>query len=324
LKQMQTALFQAGISDWSQITTLPRAMKHALASIPWISHRASKIVESKDEDTFKAVLETLDHQCFETVLMQNSRGSWTICVSSQIGCAMRCLFCATGTMGLIRSLTSDEIVDQYRFWQDFLRNSFETTQRISNVVFMGMGEPLTNYENVKEALMTLLTYTDVGPTHIVVSTVGVIPQLNKLLTDKDWPHVRIAILHSANAAERMKIVPTSFPEFLDQLAAWTHEYARVMGNKRTYVTFEYTVLAGINDSPERAEELARYMKKTAARKINLIPLNAVAGKPFTRTERSRMDTFKDILSSHDITVTERRSMGTDIGAACGQLVSAQI
>lgn len=387
LKQINQALFDPTKKSWSDITTLSKSMRETLEkNVPWISVELFKLYESKNHDTFKAILKSIDGKYFETVLMANKKGQWTICVSSQIGCAMRCTFCATGTMGLKRSLLADEIIDQYRFWLYFLhgnlpqplrsaeasvesaeplttrslrregskpiplltkeRRGFESREpqpngevqqspllskeglgevqstRISNVVFMGMGEPLANYEHVKETIHTWLTYTDLGKTKITISTVGILTQLTKLLTDPDWPDVRIAIsLHSANQKKREEIVPTTVPEFLQQLAAWSQAYHKVHGNRKHHVTYEYTLINGVNDTPALAEELARYIKKTAVSKINVIPLNPVAGKPFERSHQDRIDQFKSILRAHGLTVTQRKTMGDDIAAACGQLVS---
>jgi len=245
-------------------------------------------------------------------------------VSSQIGCSMRCSFCATGAMGLKRSLTSDEIVDQYRFWKYFLAQRPSLPQRISNIVFMGMGEPLANYDVIKQTIHTWFKYTDLGPTKITVSTVGILPRLEKLLEDPDWPSVRIAIsLHSANEVKRKEIVPTSVPDFLTRLAKWTHDYDKRYGNRRHWITFEFILINGVNDSDEHAEELARYVKKTAARKINIIPYNPVKGKVFERSQEKNIDHFKSVLRSHGIDVTQRKTMGDDIAAACGQLAVEQ-
>ncbi len=185
---------------------------------------------------------------------------------------------------------------------------------------MGMGEPLANYENVKSAIHTWLTYTDLGPTKIMVSTVGVLSQMEKLLTDPEWPPVRITIsLHSANQGRREEIVPTTIPDFIEKLADWSHRYRDILGNRRHHLTFEYTLISHVNDEPELARELATYVKKTAVTKVNVIPYNPVFGKTFTRTERDRIDIFKQILRDHDVNVTERKTMGDDINAACGQL-----
>lgn len=322
LKQLKTVLFDTNVSEWKDVSTLPKDMRELLENeqVPFMSVQKVKQFESKHLDTYKAVLRTVDKRNFETVLMANRRGQWTICVSSQIGCAMRCTFCATGTMGLTRSLTSDEIVDQYRYWQQFLATKPELPQRISNVVFMGMGEPLANYDNLKDSIHTWLDYTDLGPTKVTVSTVGVLAQLKRLLTDPDWPPVKIAVsLHSANQKRREEIVPTTVPDFLKDLAAWSHEYHKVKGNRRHHITYEYTLLTGVNDTPELARELAEYIEKTAVSKVNVIPYNPVEGKSFTRSDKERIEKFKHILRDRGIDVTQRRTMGDDIDAACGQL-----
>ena len=321
LKQVNTALFNMNISGWNDVSTLPKDLRAAaLKTIPWMSIEQVELYQSKRQDTFKAVLKTQDHKQFESVLMANRKGQWTICVSSQIGCAMRCNFCATGTLGLKRSMHSDEIADQYRYWQQFLLSKPELPQRISNIVFMGMGEPLANYDNVKAAIHTWLGYTDLGPTKIMVSTVGILTQMQKLLTDPDWPEVRIAIsLHSANQTKREEIVPTTVPEFLKKLAHWSHEYERELGNRNHYITAEYTLLSGVNDTPELARELAKYIKKTAIKKINVIPYNPVSGKSFSRSDRARIEHFKPIVLDMGVNITERKIMGEDSDAACGQL-----
>lgn len=324
--QLQKAFFDIKVKNWSEVSTLPVDMRAKIeeTKIPWLSVSLVRFFKSQMNDTYKAVLTTFDQRNFETVLMANNRGQWTICVSSQVGCAMRCTFCATGTMGLKRSLHSDEIVDQYRFWRDFLDKDKKLNQRISNVVFMGMGEPLANYENVKMAIHTWIKYTDMGPTKIMVSTVGVLSQMEKLLTDPEWPPVRIAIsLHSANQIKREEIVPTTIPDFIKKLADWSQRYQKILGNRNHRLTFEYTLIAGVNDTPELAEELAKYITKTAVSKINIIPYNPVKGKDFTRTDKTRIDAFKEILRGHDINVTQRRTMGDDIAAACGQLALAE-
>lgn len=326
LKQIAAALFDVHNTSITDVTTLPLHMRETLAEsdFPWMSVRLHTMFESKRGDTWKAILKGADDKLFETVLMRNKRDQWSICVSSQIGCAMKCTFCATGTMGLKRSLTADEITDQYRFWQQFVAARPELDERISNVVFMGMGEPLANYAAVKETIQTWLDFTDLGPTKITVSSVGILSQLEKILTDDDWPPVRIAIsLHSANQTRREEIVPTTVPDFLKHLADWSRRYDETKGNRNHHITYEYVLLAGVNDTEDIAYELAKYIHKTGVSKVNVIPYNPVAGKPFTRGDKERIDMFKDILRAKGITVTQRKTMGDDIAAACGQLVIAQ-
>jgi len=324
-QQVERALFDPAVAGWEGVTVLPKGMRETLAQkISWISHAVVQTQQNQTNDTYKTALQAPDGLRYETVLMRNTKENWTICVSSQIGCAMGCTFCATGTMGLKRSLTADEITDQYRGFQKFLHDHPDLPQRISNLVIMGMGEPFANYDNVKAAITTLLLNTDLGPTHLTVSTVGLLPMLEILLTDPAWPPVRIAIsLHSANAALRKKIVPSTVENFLPQLADWSRRYDKKLGNRRRYLTFEYVLLSEINDAKEHAEELADYLKTTAVKKINVIPYNPIAGKPFSRSQRERIDQFKSVLRARDCDVTERHTMGDDIAAACGQLVNRE-
>jgi len=340
LKQAEEALFLPGKKGWDDVQTLPKLMRETLVrEVPWMSVRKVQILESARKDTFKAVVEVEGGKRMETVLMQNARDQWTVCVSSQVGCAMRCTFCATGKMGLTRNLYADEIIDQIRFWRYFLEHKStehsvvpsvgvgsaqdDKGGRISNIVFMGMGEPLANYENVKSSLNTILARTDIGPTHITVSTVGVLPRLEQILTDAEWPHVRLAVsLHSADPKTRKEIVPTSFEDFLPRLLDWTQNYLRVLGNRRHHLTFEYVMLHGVNDTVHHAEVLADFVKRAGQVKVNLIPYNFTDSE-FESTPKRDLDRFMDQLKNQGVIVMSRRTMGEDIAAACGQLIIKQ-
>ena len=327
-KQIEQAFFVSSISGWDGVTSLSKEMREKLKDLPWMSVSANTVMVSKKKDTHKALLNLADGQIVESVLMENVRGEWTICVSSQVGCAMRCGFCATGKMGLKRSLTSDEIIDQYRFWQTYLSNSttppihdsITPPRRISNVVFMGMGEPLANYEGVKETLSVWLAHTDLGKTRITVSTVGVLPRLEQILTDKNWPHVRLAIsLHSAVAETRKQIVPTSYDDFLPKLADWARRYLAALGNRRHHLTFEYVMLKGVNDTIEQAQALAAFVRSIGDVRCNLIPYN-LTDCEFERSEDNQISRFLAVLGQAGVTAMKRKTMGDDIAAACGQLI----
>lgn len=321
-KQVEEALFQPQFHAWEEVSSLPKALRECLQKeLPWMSFKNSEVFHSKKGDTHKAMLTLEDDQKVETVLMENRRGQWTICVSSQVGCAMGCTFCATGKMGLLRSMTADEIMDQYRFWTDYLEQRPELPQRISNVVFMGMGEPLANYDNVKATLQTWLKYTDLGPTHITVSTVGLIPVLENLLKDPDWPAVRLAIsLHSADPVTRKEIVPSSYDGFLEKLEDWTFRYLEKFTGRRQHLTFEYVMLQNVNDTPDHAAKLAQLAQRVGRVKINLIPYN-FTDLGFQRSIHERTAIFKELLEESGLTVTVRKTMGDDIAAACGQLIT---
>jgi adenine C2-methylase RlmN of 23S rRNA A2503 and tRNA A37 len=321
LIQIDEAVFHTGWTSWNDVSNLSLTMREqASKEIPWMSVKEIFTFESKNKDTFKAVLEVNGGKRIETVLMRNAREQWTVCVSSQIGCAMRCTFCATGTMGLTRNLSSDEIIDQVRFWDIFLGKRPELTQRISNVVFMGMGEPLANYDNVRTTLQTLLKHTDIGPTRITVSTVGLIPMLEKVLTDPEWPSVRLAVsLHSADSETRKNIMPTSYDGFLDALVEWTQKYFEKFDSKRRHITFEYVMLANVNDTPMHAKALTAFAQRVGKVRINLIPYN-FTGSEYFNSEGDKADEFLEYLKSRNVDATKRRTMGDDIAAACGQLV----
>lgn len=322
LKQMEEALFSDHFGGFADISSMPIAMRETMAKeLRWLSVEPVRVFESAKKDTYKAVVETSDQKRIETVLMRNARGHFSVCVSSQVGCAMACTFCATGTMGLIRNLSADEIVDQYRFWVDFLKGRPELPQYISNIVFMGMGEPLANYENVKAALQLILAHTDIGPTRITVSTVGLVPMLRHLLDDPKWPTVRIAVsLHSADEATRKRMMPTSFDGFLDELASWAEEYFKRHDSRRRHLTFEYVMLAGVNDTAMHAEALIRFARRIGKARINLIPYN-FTGDVYRGSLPGDFVRFEERLRGAGVDVTKRRSMGDDIAAACGQLVT---
>ena len=233
---------------------------------------------------------------------------------------MACTFCATGKMGFTRNLTADEIVDQVRFWNQFLEARKDLSGRISNIVFMGMGEPLANYDNVKETLRLLLTYTDLGPTRITVSTVGLLPMLQKLLKDETWPPVRLAVsLHSADSETRKRIMPSSYDGFLDKLAEWANEYFQKFESRRRHLTFEYVMLSKVNDTSMHAQALIRFARRVGKVRINLIPYN-FTGSVYRDSLPGDFDRFEQELEAAGVIVTRRRTMGDDIAAACGQLI----
>lgn len=317
IEQIERGLYERGNTSWDDITTLSKSMREELnKQVDFLSIKDSQVLISKNKDTHKAMLTMADGAQIETVLMKNKRDHWTICVSSQVGCAMACSFCATGEMGFKRNLTQDEIVDQYRFWLNYIAED----EIITNVVFMGMGEPLANYDNVKATMNEWLEYTSLGKTKITVSTVGMIPVLEKLLKDPEWPHVRLAVsLHSADRNTRMSIVKTSYEEFLPKLTHWAKRYLDTFGNKKHHLTFEHVMLKNINDTDKHAVMLANYVNKIGNVKVNLIPYN-FTGSEYKKSDEEQIERFKEILEEKGVTVTRRKTMGDDIAAACGQLI----
>jgi 23S rRNA (adenine2503-C2)-methyltransferase len=328
LRQFEAAFFNSAARDFSGISNMSLSMRDTLnARMAWLSFSLEHLLTSVKKDTHKAIVKLNDGQCVETVLMQNARGNWTVCVSSQVGCAMACNFCATGKMGFTRNLLADEIVDQYRFWQMFLLERPRLPQRISNIVFMGMGEPLANYDNVKETLKQLLAHTDLGQTRITISTAGLLPVLRKILSDTEWPAVRLAVsLHSAISETRKKLMPSSFDEFLKELIIWAEEYFKKYASRRHHITFEYVMLSGVNDTEAHAKALIKFARRIGKARVNLIPYNFVSPKTgqadnvYCGSLPDDFEHFEKLLEEANVTVTRRRSMGDDIAAACGQLI----
>jgi 23S rRNA (adenine2503-C2)-methyltransferase len=223
-------------------------------------------------------------------------------------------------MGFTRNLTVDEIVDQYRLWVLYLADHPELAPRITNIVFMGMGEPLANYQNVKKTIETILHHTEIGPTRITVSTVGLIPMLTKLLDDETWPPVRLAVsLHSADPKTRREIMPSSYDNFLDKLLEWTEKYFEKFSTRRRHITFEYLMLSKVNDTEAHAKALVQFARRVGKVRINLIPYN-FTGDIYRDSLPSDFANFERELREAGVLVTRRRTMGDDIAAACGQLV----
>jgi 23S rRNA (adenine2503-C2)-methyltransferase len=323
VRQLEQALFHRTYKKTADLLFLPVSWREklGLTDFSWFSYVDTFVQSSVKKDTFKALLTLADGKKIETVLMQNSRGHWSVCVSSQIGCAMACTFCATGKMGFTRNLTVDEIVDQYRFWEQYLDQHQDLAQYISNIVFMGMGEPFANYANVKETLRLLLEHTEMGPTRLTVSTVGLVPMLEYILNDESWPPVRLAVsLHSADAKTRKDIMPSSYDDFLEKLYQWTKKYFEKFESRRRHLTFEYVMLGGVNDTEHHAKALVKFARRVGKVRINLIPYN-FTGEVYHDSLPGDFEKFKVLLRDAGVDITRRRTMGDDIAAACGQLAN---
>ncbi len=321
-RQIKEAMFDAKCKNWGDITTLPKNLREELENkIPWMSVIEIKKRKSEKDGTIKALLRLQDGLAIETVAMTNTRDAWTLCLSSQAGCPVGCVFCATGKMGLKRNLTREEIVDQYRYWMN-------QNLKITNIVLMGMGEPLLNYENVRDAFSDILRYSNVGSNHIVISSVGIIDKLNYLLTDEMWPNVRLAIsLHSAIGETRKKLVPCHTDNFYQDLINWAKKYQNKLGAKNRYLSFELVLLENINDSKKETEVLIDFLKNFGSLKVNLLMCN-----PSLQSEKSDLKSvseksaleFQKKIQSAGFVCTIRKSFGQDISGACGQLAAGNI
>lgn len=312
LKQAKKVLFQDLIGDWSQAKTLSLVLREKLNKDFPISIQGEVLV-SKDKNNLKAVIVLKDGLKIESVLMRHLDGRNTVCVSSQVGCPLKCLFCATGKLGFKRNLDSWEIVEQVLFFARILKLE---NQRVSNVVFMGMGEPFLNYDNVLKTIRILNDKDgfNIGARHISVSTAGIIEGIKKLA--KENLEVNLAIsLHAPTDELRLKIMPVAKQYTIEEILKAVDDYVRMT---RRRVMFEYIMIEDFNDSSSCARALAKLLKKPLYF-VNLISYNNAIGglKP---ASGAKIKKFKEILEKKGIFATQRYRFGQDIKAACGQLI----
>jgi 23S rRNA (adenine(2503)-C(2))-methyltransferase len=318
IAQVKDAIFKRGISSWEEASSLPADLRANLQKDrPILSFKVSKIVCSEQDKVAKALLTLKDGLQIETVLLK-PQDTWSVCVSSQVGCPLRCSFCSTGKMGFKRDLTQEEITDQVLMWYQYVRKE-KLGERISSVVFMGMGEPLLNYLNVIKAARDLSNpdYLNIGARHISVSTSGIADKLHKLAVD--LPQANLALsLHNADNAERSQIMPVNRRFDLDDLKKALEEYIAMTGRQ---VFLEYSVIENVNSRPEHLRKLADWIysiKDNYLLHVNLIACNLGRGE---KTDDRVVKDFAAGLKAMGIGVTIRKSMGNDILAACGQLAS---
>jgi len=316
LNQLYQQYYKDGIKSWDELTTWPLDLREKLKEeIPFSKLKSFKEYVSKDNRTIKTLAFTKEGYPIETVLMK-SRKRNSICVSCMSGCPVGCTFCATGQMKFNRKLDAQEIIDQIMY---FKRKLETTGQTITNIVFMGMGEPMLNLENVVESIEILTDPEKIGmgTRRITVSTVGYLEQLERFL-NKDLG-VKIAIsLHSPNQDLREKIMPTvAKNNHIDDLMELLIDFQKRTNKK---ITYEYLLMKGINDTPEHAKELAKLLKNQIVL-VNLIRFNPSPGIPFEPSNKKTFQDFQNILDSRGINNTLRHSYGNDINAACGQLAN---
>ena len=310
-----------GVTDFDQMTDLSKSLREKLSENAEVI--APKVVLNKPsiDGTHKWLIQMHDGNCVETVFIpEEKRG--TLCISSQVGCILNCSFCSTGKQGFNRNLSVAEIIGQ--LWvavRGLSESNGVHDQKITNVVMMGMGEPLLNYDNLIPALELMMDDHAYGLSkrRVTVSTSGIVPRMYDLLKDID---VSLAVsLHAGNDALRNELVPINKKYNLDELLEACKVYAEKGPHKS--LTFEYTMMEGINDSVEQAEELVRVLKeKEVPCKINLIPFNPYPGSGYTRSSNNRIHKFKNYLMEQDYVATIRKTRGDDIDAACGQLVGS--
>jgi 23S rRNA (adenine2503-C2)-methyltransferase len=315
--QITEWLYKRRIDTVESMTDLPRSLRAQLAAKFSLGKLETVRVLEVPDATRKFLFRLGDGNLIESVLIPASPALYgersdrrTICISTQVGCAYGCKFCASGLDGFSRNLQANEIVDQ------IIAVERQTGEKIDNIVFMGMGEPLANLHNVMRAIRIINAPwgLQIGARHITVSTSGLAPQIRTLAEEP--LQIRLAVsLHGATDAVRDRIMPINRRYNIGTLLAACDYYA---ARKKQRLTFEYILIAGVNDSDEQAHLLSRYARRVSA-KINLIPYNSVEGLPWSRPSRDRQQKFLSILRRHGVPATLRREKGHQINAACGQL-----
>jgi 23S rRNA (adenine2503-C2)-methyltransferase len=317
-RQLQRWLHLRGAASLDEMTDLPKGLREALRERTALTTLAVAAEQRSSDGTIKWTWRTADGKLVESVYMPETDRK-TLCVSSQVGCAIGCTFCMTGTMGLARHLTPGEIVDQVHRANRRLVELGEGPgpRPLTNLVFMGMGEPLHNYEHLKAALALLLD--EDGPNfshrHVTVSTSGLVPVMRRL---GEETQVKLAVsLNATTDAQRDVLMPINRRWPIGELLAACRTFPMKQGRR---ITFEYVLLGGVNDTDEDAERLGRLMKGLPA-KVNLIPYNDNPGLGFRAPDPARVAAFHERLLARQITAVVRKNRGRDIAAACGQLAA---
>jgi 23S rRNA (adenine2503-C2)-methyltransferase len=305
-KQLYQWLYQQGGRSLSTLSVFSKALRATLADTP-VGRSTLHYRSEAPDGTVKFLLKLTDGRIIETVGIPTEK-RLTVCVSSQVGCPMACDFCATGKGGFTRNLAKHEIIDQVLTVQE------DFGQRVSNIVFMGMGEPLLNSENVLGAVRSLNTDIGIGQRLMTISTVGIPGRIQRLAQHE--LQVTLAIsLHASNQTLREQLIPSARQYPLQALLAECREYVQITGRR---VTFEYVLLADLNDRPEHAAELAEHLHGFQSH-VNLIPYNPISEVDYQRPDERRIQAFVNGLKNRNIAVSVRRARGLDADAACGQL-----
>ncbi len=312
-KQILHAVYSEGKNSYNDIKVLPADLRNLLKEhVPIFLFKVANEVVARDKRVQKTLFRLNDGKCVEGVLMRFREGRNSVCVSSQVGCGLKCAFCSTGTMGFLRNLSSEEISDQVLYFDQILKKE---KQRVTHVVFMGMGEPMLNYEAVMEAVRTLNDpeCLNIAARHITVSTSGIIPGIKRFAAEPLQINLAVS-LHAPNQSLRESLMPIAKAYKLSELMNAIKEYIKKTHRR---VSYEYVMLKGINDTAELAKELGNLLHGQLCH-VNLIPYNETR-LGFKNAGKSAIDKFAETLESLNIPVTVRVSLGQDISAACGQL-----
>ena len=308
-KQIFHWLHQKLVTEFSAMTDQPKALLAKLEEGYYIAAPAIVRRQQSKDGTVKYLFALEDGNCIETVIMRYHYGV-TACVSSQVGCRMGCRFCASTQAGRVRNLEAGEIAGQIYAAQK------DIGERISHIVLMGIGEPLDNFDNVMDFLSIISSPdgVNIGMRNISLSTCGIVPMIDKLAEKKLQLTLSIS-LHAPNDAMRSQMMPVNDAYPVAQLIAACRRYQQTTGRR---VSFEYSMVRGVNDSPATAKELAALIRGMGAH-VNLIPINPVNGSPYSATDAENVKRFQTLLTDLGVNATVRRRLGSDISAACGQL-----
>lgn len=313
-RQVWEWIYQHKVTQFEAMTTLPQSLRERLETAFSLSSFTSVAeLQSSDGQTTKQLWQLPDGQMIESVLMEYDGVRRTACISTQAGCAMGCVFCATGQMGFARHLTAGEIVEQAI---QIARKLEAENERLSNVVLMGMGEPLHNYNATMQAIHQLNDESglNIGQRHITLSTVGLVPEIKKFADEKLQVGLAIS-LHAASDEERSKLLPVNNRWPLVDLINAVLYFIEQTGRR---VTFEWALIAGTNDTVQQGEKLGRLLHGLKCH-VNLIPLNPTGGYDGQPSDPARVETFQAVLNSYHVSSTVRVRRGIDIQAGCGQL-----
>ena len=308
-KQLERWIHRRGARDFSEMTDQPKAFLAALEERFFIETLETERRQQSKDGTVKYLFRLPDGNCIETVLMRYSYGN-TVCVSTQVGCRMGCRFCASTQGGRVRNLTAGEIANEvYAAARD-------TGERVSHIVLMGIGEPLDNFDHVMDFLSIISSPNgvNIGMRNISLSTCGLVPMIYKL-AERHLGLTLSVSLHAPTDEMRSSMMPVNDVYPVEQLIRACRDYQQETGRR---VSFEYSMVNGVNDSPQTARRLAQLIKGMGAH-VNLIPINPVDGSPYSATDAANVKRFQTLLTELGVNATVRRRLGTDISAACGQL-----
>ena len=308
-RQIHNWIYLKSVSSIDEMTDLSVKFREELKKVAKVSAVKIKVKQVSSDGTIKYLLEYPDGECVETVLMRfDNRANLTACVSSQVGCAVNCTFCATGKRGFIRNLDYKEIIEQV------LTIQRDTGLKVTNVVFMGQGEPLLNLDNVLKAMQIFNEDFQIGARRLTISTSGIIPQINRL-AELDMQSTLAISLHAPNHKIRQQLMPIENKYNMDELKKALKNYVDKTGRR---ITIEYLLIKDVNDTVESAKQLAYYLHDLKCN-INLIPYNPTEKNDYKRSPNDRIMKFKYLLEHSGKKVTVRLERGGDIDAACGQL-----